>query len=227
MGRFDMAAGDADTVAMAREAHGSRAEFVYQTIRDDIRRGRLRPGERLREVELAARLDVSRTPIREAIRRLVENGLVSRGAGGGLAVTVLDEAQMQELYEVRSVLEGAAASFAAQHASTDDIFRMRTLAESCRAASSPADSAMFNTELHKTLHATSRNRYLALLQVQFSDWLLLLSGTTFATEGRAESAYREHVSIIDAIEARDPEQARRAAMTHIRAAYRTRTASSL
>ncbi|MEJ8570002.1 GntR family transcriptional regulator [Microbaculum marinum] len=204
------------------EAYSSRAEFVYRTILNDIKAGRLAPGERLREVELADRLAVSRTPIREAIRRLAENGLVSHGTGGGLAVAVLDLAQMKELYDVRAVLEGAAAGFAAQHASGDDVERMRILAERCRDASTSEEAAACNEDLHRILHAASHNRYLTMLQAQFSNWLALLSGTTFSRPGRGATAYQEHCRIIDAIAARDGQAAQDAAIAHIRSAYRIR-----
>lgn len=219
-----MAADGRPVSADAMEGNASRAEYVYRMIRDDIRSGRLLPGERVRETDLAARLAVSRTPIREAIRRLVENGLLSHAAGG-LAVTVLDDTQMKELYEVRAVLEGAAAAFAAQHASPDDVARMKALALRCRDAASAAEAAAANEELHRVLHGASHNRYLAMLQGRFSEWLALLPGTTYAAEGRPASAWLEHSRIIDAVEARDAEAARSAAVEHIANAYRLRLAA--
>lgn len=202
--------------------YASRAEFVYETIRAEIHAGHLKPGHRVREVELAERLNVSRTPIREAIRRLVENGLLAYNSLGGLSIATLDRAQVGELYALRGVLEGTAAAFAAQHASQPDIERMFELVEAGGQATTAAEAAQLNTMLHEAIHGACHNRYLMDLQTRFSDWLALLPGTTFAQEGRIPEAYEEHRAIIEAIAARDAETAARLAREHINQAYKVR-----
>lgn len=209
--------GGEQTTAMTRQqgdVNRSRSEFAYRTLREEIVAGILRPGERLREIELSTRLAVSRTPIREALRRLAEAGLAER-ALGGFAVRSLTLDEMSELYAVRSVLEGAAAGFAAQHASADDIARMRDWAVRCRDATTGEEAARCNEELHRLLHGASHNRFLIELQGRFSDWLALLPGTTYSSPARRASAYAEHGAIIAAIEARDAAGAQRAAAEHI------------
>src|SRR5690242_713975 len=92
----------------------SRAEFAYRRLQASIRSGELRPGQRMRESELANLLNVSRTPIREAIRRLSSEGLVVLGPSRGMMVAELDKQQVRELYSLRATVEGAAARLAAQ-----------------------------------------------------------------------------------------------------------------
>lgn len=202
--------------------YSSRAEYVYETIRSEIHAGRLGPGQRVREVDLAEWLNVSRTPIREAIRRLIENGLLSHNSLGGLAITSLNMAEVSELYALRGILEGAAAAFSAQHALEPDIERMYELARACADATSPAAAAKLNNHLHEAIHGASHNRYLIELQKRFGDWLTLLPGTTFEAEGRGQRALEEHRAIIDAIGARDADSAFRLARTHIENAYKVR-----
>src|SRR5258708_27556643 len=94
----------------------SRADFVYESLRDAIWDGRIARGERVREEEIARNLGVSRTPVREALQRLQQRGLLVVGAGRGLVVAELSHDQVIELYAMREVLDGSAARFAAQRA---------------------------------------------------------------------------------------------------------------
>ncbi|RAI01905.1 GntR family transcriptional regulator [Acuticoccus sediminis] len=202
--------------------YASRAEYVHETLRAEMRSGQLKPGSRVREAELAERLKVSRTPIREAIRRLVENGLLEYNNLGGLSVARLDRAQVSELYALRAILEGAAASLAARHATREDVERIADLAEACARADTPAAAAHYNNLFHEGIHSCCRNRYLETLQMRFSDWLSLLPGTTFSTPGRIEQAHKEHSEIVEAIRSGDAEAAHRAAHDHIIESYRIR-----
>ena len=88
----------------------SRADFVYDSLRDAIWEGRFAHGERLREEEIASALGVSRTPVREALQRLQQRGLLVIGPGRGLMVAQLSKQQVFELYAMREILEGSAAA---------------------------------------------------------------------------------------------------------------------
>src|SRR3977135_975555 len=96
----------------------SRADFVYESLRDAISDGRIAGGERVREEEIARNLGVSRTPVREALQRLQQRGIWILGPGRGLVVAQLGHEQVVELYAMREILEGSAARFAARHATT-------------------------------------------------------------------------------------------------------------
>lgn len=200
----------------------SRADFVYQRLRLGIRSGEFRPGDRLREAELAAQLNVSRTPIREAIRRLASDGLVEVAPSRGVMFIQLDKQQVRELYALRESLEGTAARLAAQHASPTEIEVMKELLEVIEAAKSPTEIAKANRLFHHSIHDAAHNRYLALALQQLDDSLSLLPGTTFEAPGRTEAANREHKDILKAIDARDPDLAERLARKHIQASGQVR-----
>ena len=92
----------------------SLVEMAFQRLRQDIQEGRLPPGARIVEQEIAERLEISRTPVREALRRLEEAGLIMQAPHRGLVVGSLDAQAVSELYEMREALEGAAAEMAAR-----------------------------------------------------------------------------------------------------------------
>jgi len=94
----------------------SSSERAYKILTRAIERGELKGGTRLREGELAAQIGMSRTPVREALARLVEQGLIFNDGSRGLVVVELDHRAITELYAMREVLEGMAARLAAQHA---------------------------------------------------------------------------------------------------------------
>ena len=107
----------------ARE-HVSLGAFAYASLREAIRTGRLRPGSRVREKVIADWLEISRTPVREALRRLEADGLLAFEPHRGMVIAELDEPATLELYRMREVLEGAAAAFAARTASEAEIARL-------------------------------------------------------------------------------------------------------
>src|SRR3954466_7612889 len=112
----------------------SRADFVYESLRDAISDGRIAGGERVREEEVARNLGVSRTPVREALQRLQQRGILILGPGRGLVVAQLSHEQVVELYAMREILEGSAARFAAMHATADEIATLYQLQEQLRTA---------------------------------------------------------------------------------------------
>ncbi len=201
---------------------GSRAEFVYRALRDGIAEGHFRPGERILEEEVARSLGVSRTPVREALRRLEARGLVEMAAGRGLVVVELTGQRIAELYAVREVLEGTAARFAAQHASEADIDALRSLVDQLRDVQEHQRAAKINRAFHRAIYEAARNRYLLQPLNELHDAMALLPGTTYSAIGRLESSREEHMKIVGAIAARDADAAEQAARAHIRTAQRLR-----
>jgi len=201
-----------------RDANAPRGEFVYVRLRDLIVQGLLSPGSRIIETEIATRLGVSRTPVREALKRLEADGLVAFNQPRGLVVNELLPPQILELYAMREVLEGASARFAGEQASALEIESLKQLLANLREAKTPDDAAAANRRLHDAIASAAHNDYLLRAMNVLSDALALLGGTTYAVPGRIESGVRENSEIVDAIARRDPDAAERSARRHIQAA---------
>jgi DNA-binding GntR family transcriptional regulator len=201
----------------------SRSEFVYETLRDAIWEGRFARGERIREEEIARSLGVSRTPVREALQRLQERGLLTVGTGRSLVVVELSAQQILELYAMRELLEGAAARFAAQHAAKAEIAMLdRILDEFATAWDDPKRLVTLNRQFHKAICEAAHNRYLTETLNNLHDALALLHANTFRVPNRPRETDAEHRRIVLAIAQGDPDQAEEAAREHIRQAQRTR-----
>lgn len=195
---------------------------VYRDLVERLRRGELTPGSRLREEEIAASLGVSRTPVREALTRFQARGLAGLSAGG-LIVAELDRRQVNELYAVRSMLEGAAARFAALNASPSDIDSILHAADLFD--SQPDDAAALaraNTLFHESIYHAARNDYLLRMLADLNDSLALLPRTTFQIPQRSREVQQEHRQIISGIETRNADQAEAAARDHINKALASR-----
>lgn len=200
----------------------SRAQEVFERLRGDIKEGRLPAGARMREEDIAQRLGVSRTPVREALSRLQHHGLLE-ASPDGLVVTRLSRAQILELYGMREMLEGAAARFAALQASPYDIADLRRLADAFEQAGDDPDRlARANTAFHRAIYEAAHNRYLLRTLGELHDALALLQTTTFTVSGRYGGSVEEHARLVEAIVARDADRAEREAREHIRRALEAR-----
>jgi DNA-binding GntR family transcriptional regulator len=195
---------------------------AYTLILEAIEAGIYKPGDRLVESELAERLGVSRTPVREALQRLETQSMLSRD-GRSLIVASLDHNQLAELYAVRTELEGLAARLAARHATDEEIRVLRGMVEDDRALmDQPRELARANKRFHRQIHLASHNRFLVQQLDLVHRSMALMATTSLAAEGRSEVALAEHDQIVAAIEARDGEAAYQALKTHISRAFETR-----
>ena len=202
-----------------------RGEVAYRYIRSAIQGGQFKPGERLREIELAKQIGLSRTPIREALSRLETEGLVAHDATRGVVVAELDYSMVTELYYMREVLEGTAARLVAQHASDVEISILDDLCQQYEAAlNDEVALTASNRRFHETLYRCSHNRYLLNMVTVLHDALSLLggSGTTLGDPERAAETLREHRAVVAAIRARDADAAELALRMHIRTAQKVR-----
>ena len=192
---------------------------AYTLILEAIEGGVYKPGDRLVESELAERLGVSRTPVREALQRLETQSMLTRD-GRSLIVATLDHNQLSELYAVRTELEGLAA----RHATDEEIRVLRLMAEEDRAllGGDPRALSRANKRFHKQIHLASHNRFLVQQLDLVHRSMALMANTSFAAEGRDEVALSEHEAIVAAIAARDGEAAHAALRAHISKAYETR-----
>lgn len=202
-----------------------QGRLIYHRLLDEIRAGDLLPGTRLREAEIAERLGSSRTPVREAIRLLESDGLVSHVPRQGATIRSLDYAEIMELYEMRAVIEGTAARLAARAASQVEIDALTALNDEFGHARNEREAATLNRQFHQMLLNAAKNRFLVRAVDSLQKSMLILGPTTLMEQARISDAYREHRSIIDAIGARDSQRAEAEMRAHIETAQHVRLKS--
>lgn len=207
---------------MADKSEMPQGQGAYRRLLEDIRSGTLAPGARLRETELAERLGISRTPVREAIRQLETDGLVVHLPRQGATIRSLDHAEVVELYEMRAVLEGTAARLAARAASDIELAELAALNAELEQAPVGAAARELNRVFHRTLIDAARNRFLIKSMSALQKTLLILGPTTLADPERAISAVAEHAAVLAALRARDGTGAETAMRAHVEAALSAR-----
>lgn len=196
--------------------HSPLTELVMTALRERILSGEVPPGERLVEGKLSEELGVSRMPVREALRQLAAEGLVSIEPRRGASVTSFSPQQMRELVEVRATLEGLNAKLAAQRHDDRQIADMqRILDEGARAAASTDDAQMLrlNQEFHDTLGNIAANSILRDIMRSLRDRTALLF--TPINRNRGPQNWDEHAAILRAVINGDAELASLLAMRHV------------
>ena len=206
-----------------KSSDASQGQETYARLLTEIRLGSLKPGERLTETELAARLGISRTPVREAIRALETDGLVIHTPRVGATIRVLDSAEVTELYEMRAVLEGTAARFAARAAYKSEIAELKAINDEMAAAVGEIDQLFkLNSRFHAVLMNAARNRFLVRAVEAIQKTLLILGPSTMEETDRVGAALAEHRAVIEALQANDEDRAEAAMRAHIEGAHRAR-----
>ncbi len=197
---------------------GTTVEQMVRAIADMIVTGVLSPGERLDEISLAARFDVSRTPVREALRELGAMGLVEREPNRSAVVANVTESYLHSMFEAMSELEGICARLAAERMTVDE---RRTLELEHRAsaklvhAGADEDYAAHNTEFHSQLYRGAHNDHIYELVTQTRARLAPFRRAQFRLPGRLAKSYDEHDVIVTAIMRGDAVAASQAAYAHV------------
>lgn len=208
-----------DDLTLAESLQGNA---TYDALLTEIREERLAPGDRLRETDIARRFGVSRTPVREAIRQLEAEGLVTHLPRVGATVRKLDYSEVMELYEMRSVMESTAARMAARAASDVEIAELVAMGDEITKVGKGTEASRLNRQFHRALLEASKNRFLIKSMLALQKTMLILGRTTLADAERYESAITEHNEILAALVARDGETAEKAMLSHIAAGQRAR-----
>ena len=199
------------------------SDRAYDAIRDLIVSAEYRPGDRLREGDLGERIGVSRTPIREALRRLVAEGLIDFLPNRGAFVASWDDDDLIDSFEIRSVLEGFACNRAASRIEQSEIDRLVELADAMEAryrgtAIEHFHIALLNNEFHHLLLVASRSRLLTTT-VEGVLRVALIHRTFLRFSDRdMYRSFQHHREIIDAVRSGDGEWAESVMRSHIRAA---------
>ncbi|GGF15572.1 GntR family transcriptional regulator [Aliidongia dinghuensis] len=196
----------------------SLASLAAQEIERLITTGELKAGERLNELALAARLGVSRGPIREAVRGLEGAGLVVTVVNQGSFVRKVSAEEAHELYEIRVALTGNACAKLALHATREQVATLRGLVRQMTAAQTAGDAAGYyalNLDFHSTLLRFAGNRRALKIYEELGAELNLFRRRSLVSSEGMRASNAEHAEIVRAIAAGDPVRARAAGETHI------------
>jgi DNA-binding GntR family transcriptional regulator len=192
------------------------ADFVYGELKRQILSLELKPGERVYEPAMASALQVSRTPLREAIRRLISESLLEQQPTGGVLVPALDEAAISELYEVRAAMESLMARNACLKATLADIDALEAILERNAAMVGFADEAMKQgMSLHGKIAKIAGNAWARRFHDQISNQMERYRHFTNSTQERRDQALAQHRTLVAAVAAGDPDQAARIAFDHV------------
>lgn len=199
----------------------SLEENVFLTLEDEILSGKLKRGDTLTETSLSARLGVSRTPLRGALHRLFEEGLIDVTPNRGAVVIGIGREELVDIYKMRIRLEGLASAEAAKRISDDDKRRLREIVELCDFYIARRDAERLkelDSEFHSIIYKASGNRMLNKTLSELHRNIHFYRKRSLAVEERLEKSSEEHKQILDAIERGDSEAADRLTSSHIEAA---------
>ncbi|MEY3260526.1 MAG: hypothetical protein RIT46_1355 [Pseudomonadota bacterium] len=204
---------------------------AYDLIRSLILEGRFAPGERLKEEELTDLCGVSRTPVREGLRRLAIEGLVVVTPHQGAQVAAIGEGELAEIYALRAMIEGHASGRAAMLIGDDDIAKLKALASEMEAAVAASNSdhgggaaelnARFtpaNSEFHRIILEAAMSPRLAAMASLVVEIPLILRTLARYSEAELMRSLQHHRELIAAFEARDEDWARSVMRSHVLAA---------
>jgi DNA-binding GntR family transcriptional regulator len=220
-----MNAGREAAASTTRRTAQTDAQAVYAQLRAQILDRTLPPGTPLREITLASQFGVSRTPVREALRRLEQDRLLVQSARG-MAVRAVDPHEIVQVYDMRVLLEAEAAGQAARARGPADLMRLEGLLARDRALADPDDStrAATNLEFHAAIWQAAHNPVLLDLLERLTLHLVHAPRSTLSVGDRWTSALDEHERLIDAIRAHDETTAQEIAKGHMETAREIRLA---
>lgn len=197
------------------EKHATR---LRDEIEDDIATGRIRPGERLDEVSLAARFGVSRTPIREALHNLAASGLIEIRPHRGAIVTDVPPHRLVEMFDVMAELEAMSSRLAARRLLPEGRVAILEAYAACSQAAEENDTDAYyyeNERFHCAIYAAGGNSFLCEQAIGLSRRLKPFRRLQLRVGARVRASLEEHKRILDAILAGDSEAAAREAHAHV------------
>ncbi|MBU3876338.1 GntR family transcriptional regulator [Faecalicatena sp. AGMB00832] len=206
---------------MGEYQDNSLSSRVFQRIRDDILKGKYKEHDELRENTIGKELGVSRTPVREALRQLELEGLVSIIPNKGAYVTGISPKDVSDIYMIRSMLEGLCARWATENISDeqldelDEIMLLSEFHMKREGGGSAEQMAELDSRFHAVLYEASNSRILSHLLLDFHKYVQVARETSVVSEDRARKSIREHKQLLRAIRDKDADLAEQLANEHI------------
>lgn len=194
---------------------------VTDRVRSAILSGELQPGTRMLQGELAARMAVSITPIRAALRQLASEGLIRIEARRTVSVHQPSADELREVFEIRTLLEPVAVKKAAKRITDDEILSAERMLDGMDAAQTTGEWDVLNRDFHALLVGASGSPRLETIMISLLSLATIgIRSADVLTDGRMREANEEHRSILAACRARDPEAARAMTLKHLRSTRR-------
>ena len=195
------------------------SEQVYVTLKQAILTGALKPQVKLNEVKIAEQLNVSATPVREAFRKLAKDNLVVIKPWKGVTVKGYTPEEIIAMYQCREMMEGLGARLCAENCTDEQIEELQSICDAGIASSSPEDRVQINSRFHSLISFFSGNERVVDYLAEFREMVIRDMYISTLDKGRTDLCDREHMEIMDAIRAHDPERAEQAMRKHIRNAF--------
>ncbi len=209
-------------VFMQKSNQKNSSDKIYDYIIESIKQGKFKPKDRIKEQDLIQETGLSRTPIREALGILVNEGILVQDGKKGLMVSGLDLISITKFYEMREFLEGEAARLATLFVSKVEIEILHNIIEEQKHISDIAEARANNVLFHEMIYRCSNNNYLFKIMQNLDKSLILLGESTLAKPERIQETYMEHANIFEAIRKGDEKKAQEMARFHIHQAYKIR-----
>lgn len=193
-------------------------DVVFNTLRQAILTGELKPGERLMEIHLANRLGVSRTPIREAIRKLELEGLVTMIPRRGAEVAQITEKSLQDVLEVRRTLDALSVELACERIAEEELFQLEAACKKVEEAIADKDLkkiAQADVAFHDIIVKATRNTRLVQMVNNLSEQMYRYRFEYIKDESKHQSLMEEHRIICESLKCGDKETASKTAKLHI------------
>lgn len=197
----------------------SLRERVFQTIRQSILDGKYKPGDTLRESTIAKELNVSRTPVREAIRQLQLEGLVRSIPNKETVVCGITEADVQDIFMVRGRLEGVAGRLAAERITEEELEKMEEILELTEFYANKGDISRLEAldhTFHDAIYNATKSKIIKQVLSDFHTYIQQVRKKSMATPGRVNSLIAEHRAIYKAIKNRDGDKAEELINDHLK-----------
>ena len=204
---------------MTSITHPNLKEVVYKRLKRMIISHKMQPGEKLNEEHLAEELGVSRTPIREALSKLEQEGVVNIVPRRGAFVVKLSKEEIEEILTMREFLEGLAVRLSIQHINGEVIERLRDCFKDSRGkpiGDNPLLAHQADVKFHDIILKSTKSKRLTELMKNFYDHIQMLRYRILTLPGKVQKSVRDHQRILEALEKRDADLAEQYMREHIR-----------
>ncbi len=193
-------------------------EQVYRKLKESILNVMIEPNQRLIEEKLAEEMGTSRTPVREAIQKLEKEGLIHKLPKGGFAVNVIADEEIEEVFGVRSVLEGYAAYLATMRATDEDLRAMESIVkrqEICLENGETDEVIRLNTDFHDMIYACAKSKKLLAIISDLRDFIFRYRLLILRYEGMVSISIQDHKDMIALMRAKNARRVEKLVRKHI------------